>query len=81
MHKLIFLLPLCLLTGCGVTLTTSYFKAGIIDTEVTVAENGSRVIHEDIIGVKLQWLPYFSWADVKGWFKSKKEKGVTEVTP
>ena len=72
MRKLLLLAPLLLASGCGITVTQSYLKAGLLmEDHVTLAENGSRVIHEDIIGVKLQWLPYFSWADVKNLFKSK----------
>jgi len=68
------LLASCLLlAGCGVSVTTSGIKAGIISEEVVVVDNGSRVVHEDLIGLRIQWLPYFSWNDVVGLFKSDKK--------
>ena len=82
MRKLLLLSPLLLMSGCGITVTQSYLKAGIImEDEVMVSDSGSRVMHEDFVGIKLQWLPYFSWTDVCNLFKSKKEKGAIEVTP
>ena len=64
---------LCLACGCGVTLTTSELKLGIIDEQVTVDGHGSRVMHEDILGLHVQWLPYFSFGDVRRLFSNKKE--------
>lgn len=78
MHRKIMmtsLVSLCLLSGCGVTVTQSYLKAGLLmEDHVTLAENGSRVIHEDFVGLKIQWLPYFSWTDVKNLFRSDKKE-------
>jgi len=71
MKKLILVLPL--ICGCGVTLTTSEFKAGIIDEVVTCDGNGSRVIHEDILGIHIQWLPYFSFGDIRQLFNKHKK--------
>ena len=72
MRKLLLLAPLLLVSGCGITVTQSYLKAGLLmEDHVTLAENGSRVIHEDFVGLKIQWLPYFSWTDVCNLFKSK----------
>lgn len=65
-------LLIILLSGCGISLTTSGFKAGIID-ETTRIEGDSKVHVEDIIGVTIQWAPYFSWYDFKRVFSSKKE--------
>ena len=74
MRKLLLLAPLLLVSGCGITVTQSYLKAGLLmEDHVTLAENGSRVIHEDFVGLKIQWLPYFSWTDVCNLFKSKDE--------
>lgn len=70
MRKLLLLVPLLLMSGCGITVTQSYLKAGLLmEDHVTLAENGSRVIHEDFVGLKIQWLPYFSWTDVCNLFK------------
>ena len=70
-----FLIPaLLLLSGCGVSLTTSGFKAGLID-ETTRIEGDSKVHVEDIVGLTVQWAPYFSWYDVKRWFKSETPSG------
>lgn len=72
MRKLLLLAPLLLVSGCGITVTQSYLKAGLLmEDNVSLAENGSRVIHEDFVGLKIQWLPYFSWTDVCNLFKSK----------
>ena len=72
MRKLLLLAPLLLVSGCGITVTQSYLKAGLLmEDHVTLAENGSRVIHEYFVGLKIQWLPYFSWTDVCNLFKSK----------
>ena len=70
--KVVTLALLLLLTGCGVSLTTSGFKAGLID-ETTRIEGDSKVHVEDIIGLTIQWAPYFSWNDIKRAFSSKKE--------
>lgn len=70
--KVVTLALLLLLTGCGVSLTTSGFKAGLID-ETTRIEGDSKVHVEDIIGLTIQWAPYFSWYDVKHVFSNKKE--------
>ena len=75
MRKLLLLAPLLLVSGCGITVTQSYFKAGLLmEDHVTLAENGSRVIHEDFVGLKIQWFPYFSWTDVKNLFRSNKKE-------
>ena len=73
--KKILLVATCiaLLSGCGISVTTSGLKAGIISEDVVV-ENGNRVIHEDLVGLRVQWLPYFSWNDVVGWFKKEKKE-------
>lgn len=79
MHRKVIMLSLllCLLTGCGVSITTSGFKAGLID-EVTRVEDGSKVHYEDVTGITIQWLPYFSWADVKNWFKKEETPSGTQ---
>ena len=70
-----FLIPtLLLLSGCGVSLTTSGFKAGIID-ETTRIEGDSKVHVEDILGLTVQWAPYFSWNDVRNLFKKDTPSG------
>ena len=70
-----FLMPtLFLLSGCGISLTTSGFKAGII-TETTRVENGSKVHTEDIVGISIIWLPYFSWDDFANCFKNETPSG------
>ena len=72
--KLLVISVCCLFAGCGVSLTTSGFKAGIIDTE-SLIEDGNRIYKEDIVGVSVQWLPYFSWYDVKQMFKKDTPSG------
>ena len=68
-----FVPALCLVCGCGVSLTTSEFNLGIIDGQAIVDDNGNRVVHEHILGLHVQWLPYFSFGDVRRLFSSKKE--------
>jgi len=65
------------MSGCAVHLSIYDLKVGMID-EVTIVENGSRVTHEDVVGIKIQWLPRFSWADVKSIFSRDKDEKSTE---
>lgn len=59
-----------LVTGCGVSVSTSGMRLGIID-DVTIVENGSRVTTEEVVGIKIDWAPRFTWRDVVKWFNEE----------
>ena len=69
--KRVAILSLLLLSGCGVSLTQSGFKAGIIVEDVAMIQDDSKVYTEDIVGIKIQWLPNFTWGDISRWWKSE----------
>ena len=77
MHRLTLALSLCLLSGCGVSVTLSGLKAGII-SEVSTVENGSRVRREEVVGLNVQWLPYFTWYDVRHLFTGEVDCNTDE---
>ena len=70
--RFVVAIVLLLVCGCGVSVSTSGIRVGLID-EVTVIENDSRLTTEELIGVKIDWAPKFTWRDVVDLFTKDEE--------
>jgi hypothetical protein len=66
------MMVLLLVCGCGVSVSTSGVRVGLID-EVTVIENDSRLTTEELVGVKIDWAPKFTWRDIVDLFTKDEE--------
>lgn len=72
--KKLLTLSMILCSGCGISVTQSGIKAGIMDREVK-EQDGCRVVVETVTGLQIQWAPEFDWTDVKRWFKKEEQPG------
>ena len=78
MNKILFLLPIVLLTGCKISLAWNGFSFGV-DKSTTVWKNGSYISSRDFIGLDVKYAPDWTINEMVNWavdgFKVTPEEG------
>ena len=66
-----------LISGCGISVTTSGIRAGLIDRSIQI-QSECQIVTEQFYGLNLQWLPEWTLSDIRRWLKKEEEP---EVVP
>lgn len=76
-RRITIYLLIFLVSGCGISVTTSGISAGLMDRSIHI-QNECQIVTEQFCGLNLQWLPEWTWRDVRQWFKKEEQP---EVVP